>query len=488
MRFTANAFFILIIMVNHAMAAPGDILFSDDFERAALGADWTASVGTAAGINTQTANSGTSALFTRHQAVTVTSRVIPLLVPGARLDVWVRRGADAFSEDPDANEDFSIEYQRADATWVQLASYAGNGTPGETLTPSINLPAAALHNNFQLRFVQSGGSGSDFDYWHVDDVILTETSSGATPPALVMGGCDDFESGLGNWTTTGSSSGTSTATSQSATTSLHLNGGVVTVASIAIDTVGNFQGISVWIRRGADAFSENPDAGENLVVEYFDNTSTWVALETFPGTGTQGQIFNRTYLLPAAASHANFQVRFRLLAGSGPTFDFWHIDDVCINGTGVPALQVTKISLTESDPVNGTSNPKAIPGSQILYIVTVANSGNGAPDNETLVIDDSLASGLSLFVGDLDGSGSPIRFVDGLGVNGSGLTFDFTSLGDTLDDIVFLDGSNNPITPVGVGGYDSNVRAIEITPSGTMRTSSGGSTPSFQVQFRVRID
>ena len=480
---------ICLLFAQTVSAAPGDVLFSDDFERATLGADWTSSSGTAAGIGTHTSSSGTRAMYTRHQNVTVTSRAISLLVPGASLNLWIRRGADSFSEDPDTDENLQIEFLRSDATWQTLASYPGNGAAGEILTPSFTLPIAALHNNFQIRITQTGGSGSDWDYWHIDNVIVTETSSIATPRPLLMGSCDDFENGTDNWSSTNSNLfGTSIATSQSPSTSMHLNGGVVTVTSIPIDTLGTFNNISVWIRRGADSFSENPESGENLVIEYFNNTGTWVALETFTGAGTQGQIFNRTYNMPAAASHANFRVRFRMTGGSGAAYDYWHIDDLCLNGFGSPSISVSKTVSTESDPISGTLNPKAIPGAEMLYTISVSNSGNGSPDTGTFMISDNLDNNASLFVGDLDGSGSPILFIDGNGVNGSGLSFVFTSLGSGTDDIVFLDSFNNPITPVSTGGYDANVRAIQITPSGTFNAAFPGSTPSFSIQFRVRVE
>ena len=49
----------------------------------------------------------------------------------------------------------------------------------------------------------------------------------------------------------------------------------------------------MWIRRGADSFSEDPDGGEDLVVEYLNDIGVWVALETFSGSGGPGAIFNR---------------------------------------------------------------------------------------------------------------------------------------------------------------------------------------------------
>ena len=56
-----------------------------------------------------------------------------------------------------------------------------------------------------------------------------------------------------------------------------------------------------------------------------------------------------------------------MTGGSGATFDYWHVDDVCFTQTIVPVLLVSKIAQTLSDPVNGGSNPKAIPGAVVQY-------------------------------------------------------------------------------------------------------------------------
>jgi len=54
-------------------------------------------------------------------------------------------------------------------------------------------------------------------------------------------------------------------------------------------------------------------------------------------------------------------------------------------------MTVTKTSAVYSDPFNGTTSPKAIPGAVITYTVTVANAAGGA--NATgVAIADSLAT------------------------------------------------------------------------------------------------
>lgn len=55
------------------------------------------------------------------------------------------------------------------------------------------------------------------------------------------------------------------------------------------------------------------------------------------------------------------------------------------------ALTVSKLSKVISDPVNGTSNPKAIPGATIEYCIVVANAA-GSATASTVAISDPLPS------------------------------------------------------------------------------------------------
>ncbi len=255
----------------------------------------------------------------------------------------------------------------------------------------------------------------------------------AVAPVITVGTCDDFENGLStNWSVNPTSgfAGTSSATSSPPTNSMTFNGDVVTVTSDVVDTTDiRFSGLSIWVRRGADSCSEDPDGGENLVVEYLNDVGSWIALETFNGAGSPGQIFVRAYTLPAAGRHVNFQVRFRMTGGSGAPWDFWHVD---------------------------------------------ANS---------IVIEDAVPANTALYVD--TGSGDPILFVDG--VTSSGLSYNFTT------DVTFSNqvGGGAPFTyiPMPDGqGFDPLVTGFRAAPTGTMNGSVGGNDPSFDIIFQVRID
>jgi len=310
----------------YLMAAPGDILFSDDFESGL--ASWTViSNGGDAGISGATFNSASNSLFTRWNNVTVTSISIDTSAAAQiELTAWIRRGDDTFSEDPDGFENLIVEYLDSSGTWITVATYIGDGNQGEIFNLSSRLASAAIHANFQIRIQQITGDGSDWDYWHIDDVVITEV-------ALSTFTCDDFESGLTNWTSTnnGGDTGISGATFNSASNSLFTRWGEVTLTSVEVDT-GSFGEVEIkaWIQRGDDAFSENPEGAENLELSYLDDAGAWIILETFTGNGTPGEIFDRTYTLPATAMHSGFRLRIEQLGGDSVDWDYWHIDDVCI--------------------------------------------------------------------------------------------------------------------------------------------------------------
>lgn len=473
---------LLPVLVN---AAPGDVLFSDGFERSAI-TPWTTSNSGRSGILTgsDVSNGGNSGLFTRHNTVTVTSPTFSTAVPAAEVSAWVRRGSDAFSEFPDPGENLALEYRRPDGSWGTLRTFNGGGTPGQIFVESFFLPPDGLHGSFALRVRQTGGSGNSFDFYHIDDVLVVERS---VPAALAVGGCDDFSAGLSvNWTiqSNGGSAGTSSATFQSPGASLFTNGDPVSVTSNAIDTLDPaFGALSMWIRRGADAFSENPDGAENLRVEYLNDVGIWITLEQFVGSGTPGEIFVRSYPMQDDARHANFAVRLTQVDGSGSSFDFWHVDDVCLDTRDLPALRIAKVSSTIFDPINGTVDPYAIPGSVTEYLVGVSNEGVGAVDADSLVITDVVPDGVTLLV--VSGTGDAIQFIDG-GVN-SGVTLDFVT-GVTFSEQL---GGGPPFDYVpipDVDGYDSNVTGVRIALTGAMNAATGAGIPSFQLRLLARVD
>ncbi len=312
------------------------MLFSDRFE-SGFG-QWTTTSANLSGINSMTASSSSRSLYVRGSTVATTSIAVDTRVPALRVQAWIRRGSDRFSENPDPGEDLVIDYLDATGAWRSLGSWPGSGSPGAILSLDQTLGGAALHAGFRLRIRLlrgSGGppanSGIGWDYWHVDDVVVSE----ATPSTgLALGRCEEFSGGLTGWTVaTGPGlARTSGQTANTPTQALTLNGGTVTVLSEVVD-LGRVRDatLAFWLRRGSDAFSENPDRGEDFYVDYLNAEGRWTRLGTWAGDGLPGEILQPSFSLSGAARHPGFRIRFGMTGGSGPGWDFWHVDSVCLS-------------------------------------------------------------------------------------------------------------------------------------------------------------
>jgi len=157
--------------------------------------------------------------------------------------------------------------------------------------------------------------------------------------------------------------------------------------------------------------------------------------------------------------------------------------------TGGPALRVAKTVAPTSDPVNGVTNPKSIPGSVQLYNLRVTNQGGGPIDNNAVAIVDNVPANTRLFVGNLGAPGSgPVQFVNGS--PSSALTWTFTALNSTTDDVDFSNDGGTTWTYVPVpdaNGYDAAVTHLRLRPKGTMPGNAGGD-PWFELRFRVTVN
>jgi hypothetical protein len=155
-----------------------------------------------------------------------------------------------------------------------------------------------------------------------------------------------------------------------------------------------------------------------------------------------------------------------------------------------PNILIQKSVQIDFDPVNLEDNPKAIPGSVILYTIKVTNVGNprgASPD--TVVITDPMPSNTELFVNVINGVGSgPVFFTEG--TTPSGLSYAMVSLTSTTDNISFSNdsGASFLYTPSpDVDGYDGAVTDIKVSLNGAFDASSVEPHPSFSISFRARL-
>ncbi len=157
-----------------------------------------------------------------------------------------------------------------------------------------------------------------------------------------------------------------------------------------------------------------------------------------------------------------------------------------LGGGPTPLLTHQKTVQVVSDPINGSTNPKNIPGAENVYTISVNNTGLGAADTNTLVIVDAVPANSELFTGNF-ASGAPFAFTDG--ALPSGLTCPFSALSNFTDCVDFSTDSGATWAYVPNGGYDPAVTHLRFRLAGAMNadTVAGSPYPGFSLQFRVRI-
>lgn len=123
---------------------------------------------------------------------------------------------------------------------------------------------------------------------------------------------------------------------------------------------------------------------------------------------------------------------------------------------------------------SGNASDYAVPGSDVVYSITVENTGSGPVDNNTIEIIDAMPAELSYLVGSAS-------FID----NDSGLTF------DPALDIAFSKAASAPANFAAcmdnpTGTYDPDITFICLAPKGSM--SEGTITPSsFTIEFQAAV-
>lgn len=146
-------------------------------------------------------------------------------------------------------------------------------------------------------------------------------------------------------------------------------------------------------------------------------------------------------------------------------------------------LTIVKLSMVYSDPVNGTANPKAIPGALITYRISVTSPAGTVTDANSLVVTDPIPVNTVLFVSDLpDITGiSPVIFTPG----SSTLSLNFNTLADLTDDVDFSSDGGATWTHVPIAdpnGVDAAVTHIRLKPRGTFPPGK-----IVEMGFRVRV-
>ena len=148
-----------------------------------------------------------------------------------------------------------------------------------------------------------------------------------------------------------------------------------------------------------------------------------------------------------------------------------------------PAVTLAKTSAPYSDPVNGTINPKYIPGGIAEYTIVATTPASYSISTNIVVLGDATPAGSELIVADIGSAGSGPA---GFGPGTSGLTYSFTSLASATDNIDFSNnnGSTWAYTPVAnANGADPAITNVRVRPQGIMAASSSA---TLRLRYRIK--
>lgn len=145
----------------------------------------------------------------------------------------------------------------------------------------------------------------------------------------------------------------------------------------------------------------------------------------------------------------------------------------------VPDLDATKVVEVFDPDGDGLF---AVPGNDVLYTITLTNTGDGEVDDGSLFFVDALPPEVVFFNGDADGPGpetSAVIFDD----LGSGLTFNPASdvAYATTQPASFADCTHTPAS-----GFDPAIRFVCFNPQGEM-AAGDTALSSFTLTFRARL-
>jgi len=146
----------------------------------------------------------------------------------------------------------------------------------------------------------------------------------------------------------------------------------------------------------------------------------------------------------------------------------------------VPSLLIMKTASVTTDPVEGATRSKAIPGATVQYTILVQNNGRGPVDTGTFVISDPVPANTVLSLP----AKPPFTFTDGSTPSGLSVTggsdanITYSNNGGTT--FVYVPACTRPCT-------DAAITNFKITLTGSMNGKTGGTAPSFTITYNVVI-
>lgn len=149
--------------------------------------------------------------------------------------------------------------------------------------------------------------------------------------------------------------------------------------------------------------------------------------------------------------------------------------------------QTANLNVTKSTSVSPVSaSPYAIPGSDVLYTLTVESTGTAPVDGDSLFLVDTLPDEVAFYNSDMDDGGPETGAVQFTPLS-SGVTFNEGT------DLRFSDAVTKPTAfnqcNLSVGsGYNSSIRHVCFAPKGQLLGGAIQPNAQFSLTFRAQIE
>ncbi|MEK9765903.1 MAG: hypothetical protein VW274_05435, partial [Thalassolituus sp.] len=284
--------------------------------------------------------------------------------------------------------------------------------------------------------------------------------------------------------------------------------GVTSLAALTSNTVINVDTVTIYDDTYPDGNSIttlNPGQNYYVRAEVTDPFGAYDVTDTrLTILGPEGEVpVNNAVMSAVNATSSTLTVEFPYVTAGDAVSGNWQFSVRAVEGyegkvfnvlnQTVPLLQPAFLTMVKSmqvvsDPLNGSNNPKAIPGAIVEYTITVTNTGEGSTDTDTITLLDALADGTDLMVG-TDSAVSPVILTDGTPT--STLTLSFESLTSTTDSVEF--SNNNGATfdyqpTPDAEGFDPLITDIRIRPTGAMPGTGADGSPAFSIIYKVKVN
>ena len=224
---------------------------------------------------------------------------------------------------------------------------------------------------------------------------------------------------------------------------------------------------------GSDDINVNNDATTlpRITITDRDGNATNLAMTEVNNSGAATKTFEFDYAIPGGGLAGYWTASVTAPEGTEGTVADTGVGTFLVT---VPAPNLTVVKYMTSDP----TTPYNIPGGLVTYTIDVTNSGDGATDDDSVIIIDPIPTNTALIVTPPAVTYNPVV--------ANGLTFTYAS---DVTFSQFTTGLDFTYVPTAdANGTDVNVKRLRINPQGPLNGAASAPYPRFTVSFKIRIN